>query len=94
MQVHFDSQGFLWVTTSTGQSPAYLYKFDPTTGTELGKYPMPIGIEGISFDVQGRLWAASESGSIKYQNAWPNHYFPVIFGMDVSKLTICGMAIC
>jgi hypothetical protein len=45
---------------------------------------MPPRIENISFDADGKLWAISESGAMKYQK--DKQHFPVIFEIDTTKL--------
>ena len=45
---------------------------------------MPVGLEDLDFDGEGRLWGVSESGTRKYLN-WATR-FPFIFRIDVARL--------
>lgn len=67
--------GELWVSASNGQW-GKLYRLD-RQGRVQAQYPMPAGLEDLTFDDQGRLWGLSESGTRKYQH-WPTR-FPFIF---------------
>jgi streptogramin lyase len=79
-----DKQGNLWMTASQGETLSKLYRVDRKTGAVLAKYDMPPRIENISFDADGKLWAISESGAMKYQK--DKQHFPVIFEIDTTKL--------
>ncbi len=79
----FDVKGNLWMTQSGSRSGA-LTRLDPKTGAVRAKYDMIIGIEDISFDKNGHVWAVSEAGSIRWSR-W-TATFPVVFAMDVKKL--------
>jgi len=79
-----DKQGNLWMSASEGETVSRLYRVDRKTGAVLAQYDMPPRIENISFDADGKLWAISESGALKYQK--DKQHFPVIFEIDVSKL--------
>jgi len=79
-----DKQGNLWMSASQGENVSKLYRVDRKTGAVLAQYDMPPRIENISFDADGKLWAISESGALKYQK--DKQHFPVIFEIDVSKL--------
>jgi len=79
-----DKQGNLWMSASEGESVSKLYRVDRKTGAVLAQYDMPPRIENISFDADGKLWAISESGALKYRK--DKQHFPVIFEIDVSKL--------
>ena len=73
-----------WMSASQGEAVSRLYRVDRKTGAILAQYDMPPRIENISFDADGKLWAISESGALKYQK--DKQHFPVIFEIDVSKL--------
>lgn len=79
----FDKSGQLWMTQS-GSRFGTLQRLDPKTGTVAASYEMVIGIEDISFDKNGRIWAVSEAGSIRWSR-W-TATFPVVFAMDTAKL--------
>jgi streptogramin lyase len=79
----FDEAGNIWLSASTSQIGA-LYRLDRKTGKVLARYEAVPGIEGISFDGRGKLWAISEAGARKYMH-WKTH-FPVIFEIDVARL--------
>ena len=79
-----DKQGNLWLSASEGEKVSRLYRVDRKTGAVLAQYEMPPRIENISFDTDGKLWAISESGAMKYRK--DKQHFPVIFEIDVAKL--------
>lgn len=79
----FDAVGKLWVTRSTGKF-GELLRLDAGTGAVEARYAMAAGIEDVSFDSRGRLWALSEAGSRRW-NDWPT-FFPLVFSVDVAKL--------
>ena len=78
-----DRDGNLWMSASTSVI-GRLYRIDRKSGAVLAKYDTITGIEGLSFDERGELWALSEAGSRKYMH-WKQH-FPLIFQVDVAKL--------
>ncbi|MBI4191482.1 MAG: hypothetical protein HY525_13215 [Betaproteobacteria bacterium] len=79
----FDKGGNLWITASSSRF-GLLYRLDSKTGHVATSYEMVIGIEDIAFDDDGRLWSVSEAGSLRWQR-W-SKTFPVLFGVDLSKL--------
>jgi hypothetical protein len=80
----FDRQGALWLTASSSNF-GMLQKVDPVSGKVLAQHDMVAGIEDIGFDPEGRLWGVSEAGSLRWSR-WSRTY-PVIFALDVSKLS-------
>lgn len=78
-----DNAGNLWITASSSRF-GLLYKLDSKTGQAASIFEMVIGIEGIAFDDEGRLWSVSEAGSLRWQK-W-RKTFPVLFRVDLSKL--------
>jgi streptogramin lyase len=82
----FDASGGLWISQS-GRSAATLQKVDPRSGTVKQSCEMPPGLEDLSFDSQGRLWAVSEAGAGRHRD-WPT-YYPLIFAFDPAKLKPC-----
>ncbi|MSP39904.1 MAG: hypothetical protein EXR70_15560 [Deltaproteobacteria bacterium] len=79
----YDREGNLWLSFSSSKYGS-LQKTDPKTGQILAEYRMPIGIEDLAFDDEGRLWAVSEAGTLRWSK-W-SQKFPVVFQIDVSKL--------
>jgi hypothetical protein len=79
----FDRSGALWLTASNSKF-GHLQKLDPQSGKVLAQYDIIIGIEDIGFDAQGTLWAVSEAGSLRWAK-W-SKTFPIVFGIDLSKL--------
>lgn len=79
----FDSTGKLWISRSTGKF-GELARIDTATGTTEARFAMPAGLEDVSFDAEGRLWALSEAGSRRWHD-WPTFY-PLIFSIEVTKL--------
>ena len=79
----FDRDGALWMTFSNSKTGA-LKKLDAASGAVLASHDMVIGIEDISFDVQGRLWTVSEAGSLRWSR-W-SHSYPVLFSIDPARL--------
>lgn len=79
----FDHHGGAWLTVS-GSRDGALLRLDPKTGTVSARYPMVAGIEDIAVDEQGLIWAASESGSIRWSR-WTTN-FPFLFAIDPHKL--------
>ena len=79
----FDRQGALWLTASSSNF-GKVQKVDPVSGKVLEEHGMVAGIEDIGFDPEGRLWAVSEAGSLRW-STWSTSY-PVIFALDTAKL--------
>ena len=79
----FDARGLLWVTRSSGKF-GELQRLDPASGKTQARYAMPAGVEDLSFDGNGGLWAVSEAGSQRWLR-WPT-FFPVIFRLDPARL--------
>jgi len=79
----FDSAGRLWVTRS-GSQFGELLEVDPATGAVLRRFAMPAGLEDISFEPGGGLWAMSEAGSKRWLG-WTT-FFPVIFRLEPARL--------
>lgn len=77
------SDGTLWLTQSGG-TLGRLQRVDAETGKVLAEYAMPAGIEDIEFAPDGRLWAASEAGSQRW-NRWET-FFPLVFAIDIAAL--------
>jgi hypothetical protein len=73
----------IWIASSSSQI-GWLHRLERATGKVIARYDTIIGIEGIAFDSQGRLWAVSEAGARKYLQ-WKLH-FPLIFEIDAAKL--------
>ena len=79
----FDATGRLWITRSSSKF-GELLRLDPMSGAVQARYAMPIGVEDLSFDNNGRLWTLSEAGSKRWLH-WPT-FFPVVFQVDINKL--------
>jgi hypothetical protein len=62
-----------------------LFRVD-AQGAPEAAFDMPMGLEGIAFAEDGRLWGVSESGTRKYQRWGPAFHFPFAFEIDVSRL--------
>jgi hypothetical protein len=75
----FDAAGRLWVTRS-GSTFGELLTLDLATGAVVQGRQVPAGIEDISFDPQGGLWAVSEAGSKRWLG-WET-FFPVVFRLQ------------
>lgn len=80
----FDRKGDLWISQSSGNRPAFLFRLDPKTGAVLARYPAPGGIEDLGCAPNGRLWAASEAGSKRWSR-WDTFY-PLVFEIDPARL--------
>lgn len=79
----FQGKDTIWIAASSSQI-GWLHKLERAGGKVAATYDTIIGIEGIAFDGEGRLWAVPEAGAKKYLK-WRLH-FPVIFAIDPSKL--------
>ena len=79
----FDTSGGFWLTSSNSKY-GNLYRINAKTGEVQSRFEMVIGIEDLSFDADGKLWAVSEAGSRRWSK-WKKT-FPVIFQIDVSAL--------
>src|SRR5262245_56525407 len=79
----FDAAGHLWVTRS-GAAVGELLQIDVATGAVRQRFAMPAGIEDISFEPAGGLWAIGEAGSKRWL-AWAT-FFPVLFRLEVGRL--------
>lgn len=79
----FQGKDTIWIAASSSQI-GWLHKLERAGGKVVATHDTVIGIEGIAFDAEGRLWAVSEAGAKKYLK-WKLH-FPVIFAIDLSKL--------
>jgi sugar lactone lactonase YvrE len=79
----FDGAGRLWITRS-GSQFGELAEIDAKTGEVRRRFAMPAGIEDISFDPSGGLWAVSEAGSKRWLG-WST-FFPVVFRLDMGRL--------
>lgn len=78
----FDKAGNLWVSASNSRW-GRLYRLD-RQGAVKAQYELPAGLEDLTVDDAGRLWALSESGTRKYL-AWETK-FPYLFQIDVARL--------
>lgn len=92
----FDREGYLWISrtvTRRFEKTSVLHKKDPTTGDIVAKYEILHGLEDLSFDDKGYLWAVSESGCWKYQH-WKvfsgfrlvDDFYPLLIKIDVNRL--------
>ena len=79
----FAGDGALWLSQS-GSTFGTLTRHDPETGAQTARYAMPPGIEDIGFAPDGKLWAVSEAGALRYTN-W-NQIFPFVFAIDINQL--------
>jgi hypothetical protein len=79
----FDPAGRLWVTRS-GAALGELVRIDLETSAVLQRFAMPAGMEDISFEPEGGLWAISEAGSKRWL-AWTT-FFPVLFRLEPDRL--------
>ena len=79
----FQGRDTIWIAASSSQL-GWFHKLERATGREVAKYDGVIGLEGIGFDDQGKLWVASEAGAKKWLH-WKQH-FPIIFLLDPDKL--------
>jgi hypothetical protein len=76
--------GKLWISRSE-IGWGSLERLDIASGLIEQRYEVPGGIEGISFDASGQLWAVSEAGARHIP--WRYPFFPVIFRLDIERLT-------
>ena len=76
--------GKLWISRSE-IGWGSLERLDIASGLIEQRYAVPGGIEGISFDASGQLWAVSEAGARHIP--WRYPFFPVIFRLDIERLT-------
>ena len=79
----FDRDGALWMTFSNSKA-GVLKRLDAASGAVLASYEMVIGVEDISFDAHGRLWAVSEAGSLRWSR-W-SHAYPLLFPIEPARL--------
>jgi hypothetical protein len=77
------ASGKLWVSRSE-IAWGELAMLDIVSGRVVQGYVAPGGIEGISFDASGRLWAVSEAGARHIPFRYP--FFPTIFQLDIERL--------
>ena len=61
-----------------------LERLDIASGRIEQRYAVPGGVEGISFDASGRMWAVSEAGARHIP--WRYPFFPVLFRLDIEHL--------
>jgi len=76
--------GKLWISRSE-IAWGSLERLDIASGRIEQRYAVPGGVEGISFDASGQLWAVSEAGARHIP--WRYPLFPVIFRLDIEHLT-------
>ena len=75
----------MWLSGSQGDD-AYLARIDLDSGNSRPViYPAVGAIEGIGFDSEGYLWAASEGGTPQWKM---KTYFPFLFRIDINKLLV------
>jgi hypothetical protein len=79
----FAANGAMWLATSNSKAGA-LHRLNAKTGTIEARFDMVSGLEDLSFDAQGKLWAVSEAGSQRWSE-WATT-FPLIFQVDVASL--------
>lgn len=77
------ASGTLWVSRSELAWGA-IEEIEVASGRVRRRYAVPGGLEGISFDAAGRMWAVSEAGA--RHNRWVSPFFPVIFRLDIGRL--------
>jgi hypothetical protein len=74
----------LWITRSD-IGWGFLDQLEPKNGMLAKRFAAPAGIEGMTFDGRGRLWAVSEAGARHLP--WRYPFFPLIFRLDPARLT-------
>jgi len=79
----FGADGRLWISRSGGRF-GELQRLDPATGSVEAVFAMPAGLEDLTFDASGQLWALSEAGSRRWLG-WDT-FFPVMFRIDPQRL--------
>jgi hypothetical protein len=79
--------GKLWISRSE-IGWGSLEQFDIASGRVEQRYPVAGGIEGITFDAAGRLWAVSEAGARHFR--WRYPFFPLVFRLDIARMTAAG----
>jgi len=79
------ASGKLWVSRSE-IGWGVLEELDLASGRVGRRYPVPGGIEGISFDGGGQIWAASEAEA--RHNRLVSPFFPVIFRLNIDRLAL------
>ncbi|MBS0528403.1 MAG: hypothetical protein JSS22_03295 [Proteobacteria bacterium] len=79
----FDRKGGAWLSVS-GLNDGALLRMNPEDGHVLTTYAMPAGIEDLAVDTHGKIWAVSESGSIRWSAGSTN--FPLVFLIDPARL--------
>ena len=72
--------GKLWISRSE-IAWGSLERLDIAGGRIEQRYAVPGGVENISFDASGQLWAVSEAGARHIP--WRYPFFPVIFRLDI-----------
>ena len=82
----FDKAGRAWLSASNSRW-GKLYRV-AADGRVEAEYDMPIGLEDLDFDAEGRLWGVSESGTRKYLS-WGAR-FPFVFAIDLARLAPSG----
>jgi len=79
----FHADGSLWTSHSSSRF-GELLKLDARTGKVLARFDVPIGIEDLGFDREGRLWSVSEAGTKRW--LYWQLFFPLLFRIDPGKL--------
>jgi sugar lactone lactonase YvrE len=76
------TSGKLWIARSE-IAWGSLEQMDIASGAVERRYVAPGGIEGITLDAAGRLWAVSEAGARHFP--WHFPFFPVIFQLGIGS---------
>lgn len=79
----FDGKGRLWLATSTVREGA-LYRLDAASGRVEARYAAVPGIEDLSVDSRGLVWACGEAGTRRWLTV-PTFY-PLVFAIDPARL--------